>query len=95
MLVWTLQSAQLVVASVTYKVETRINLRQPCCIIEGELFVLLQPLRPNVLYSPVVLTNRLIVPCAGMSNSYRSDASGLISHHAIGYSRLAFFLAQM
>ena len=54
MLVWILQNEQLVVALVAYKVETRKNLRQPDGIIKGNLFVLIQPLRQNVLYDPII-----------------------------------------
>ncbi len=39
MLVWTLQYAPLVVATVTYKVETGIYLRQPDGIKESKLFM--------------------------------------------------------
>ena len=90
MLVWTLQNTPLVVASVAYKVKTGISLSLPDGIIQSELFVLIQSLRPYVLYGSVALTYRLVVSYAGMSNSQRSDASGMISYQWISYSRLAF-----
>ena len=68
------------VASVAYKVKTGISLSLPDGIIQSELFVLIQSLRPYVLYGSVALTYRLVVSYAGMSNSQRSDASGMISY---------------